>query len=87
MLRFSLLGDNLLHLNVKGAELLVKRFASKNKIAYWENYDLVLWNKDHNGYTKKKGIFKNNTWGIAERVSVNNNGPWVLPKQYVKYFK
>ena len=77
----------MLHLNQAGVEVLIKKFSTKNKKAYWENYDLVLWNKSHEGYTNKKGIFKNNTWGIAEKVSVNNNGTWVLPKQYVRYFK
>ena len=76
----------MLYLNQAGVEVLINRFKSKTKDAYWENYDLVLWNKDHNGYTNKKGMFKN-AWGIAEKISDNNNGTWVLPRKYVKYFK
>lgn len=54
---------------------------------YWDNYDLVIWKKDNSGYTSKKGMFRKNSWGIADRVSVSNQGIWKLPKQYVKYFK
>ena len=87
MLRFSLLGDIVLHLNHKGVDILIKKFNTNNKNAYWDNYDLILWNKNVGGYTNKKGLFRNNSWGIAEKVSVNNSGVWVLPKKYVKYFK
>lgn len=77
----------MLHLNHTGVEVLINRFKSPTKNAFWENYDLILWNKNSSGYTNIKGLFKNDAWGIAERVSVNSNGTWILPKTYVKYFK
>lgn len=77
----------MLHLNQAGVNVLIKRFNSNTKNAYWENYDLVLWNKNHSGFTNIKGLFRNNAWGIAEKVSVNSIGTWVLPSKYVKYFK
>lgn len=77
----------MLHLNHAGAEILIKRFSSLNKLAFWDNYDLVLWNKNNGGYHDVKGMFKNNSWGVAEKVSVTNEGTWILPKKYVKYFK
>ena len=77
----------MLHLNQAGVEILIKRFNTNTKLAYWENYDLILWNKNYSGYTDKKGLFKDNMWGIADRVSVSNIGTWILPKKYVKYFK
>ena len=54
---------------------------------HWDNYDLIIWKKDSSGYTNKKGMFRKNSWGIADRVSVTSQGIWKLPKQYVKYFK
>jgi hypothetical protein len=76
-----------LHLNQTGVDVLIKRFNCNSKTAYWENYDLVIWNKDHSGYTNIKGLYRNNAWGIAERVSVSTKGTWVLPRKYVKYFR
>lgn len=43
--------------------------------------------KDSSAFTSIKGMFKNNSWGKAERISVNNIGVWELPRKYVKYFK
>lgn len=74
----------MLKLNEIGVNLLIKR--AKDVTPYWDNYDLVIWKKDPAGFTSIKGLFKN-TWGIAERISVNSEGVWELPKKYVKYFK
>lgn len=75
----------MLKLNELGVELFIKR--AKDISPFWENYDLVIWKKDSSGYTNIKGLFRKNSWGIAERISVNSNGVWELPKKYVKYFK
>ena len=77
----------MLYLNPLGVEVFIKRSNSKNIEPYWDNYDLVIWKKDNSGYTSKKGMFRKNSWGIADRVSVSNQGIWKLPRQYVKYFK
>ena len=74
----------MLKLNEIGVNLLIKR--AKDVTPYWDNYDLVIWKKDPSGFTSIKVLFRN-TWGIAERISVNNEGVWELPKKYVKYFK
>jgi hypothetical protein len=75
----------MLNLTELGVEVFIKR--AKNIVPYWDNYDLVIWKKDINGFTSIKGIFKQDTWGTAERISVNNNGIWKLPTKYVKHFK
>ena len=75
----------MLNLTELGVEVFIKR--AKNIVPYWDNYDLVIWKKDINGFTSIKGIFKQDTWGTAERISVNNNGIWKLPIKYVKHFK
>ncbi len=68
--------------------ILVKSFKkSKNITPFWDNYDLIIWKKDHNGFTNVKGMFRENAWGIAEKISVNDNGLWKLPTKYVKHFK
>ena len=75
----------MLNLTELGVEVFIKR--AKNIVPYWDNYDLVIWKKDINGFTNINGIFKQDMWGTAERISVNNNGIWKLPTKYVKHFK
>jgi hypothetical protein len=75
----------MLNLTELGVEVFIKR--ARNIVPYWDNYDLVIWKKDINGFTNIKGIFKQDTWGTAERISVNNKGIWKLPTKYVKHFK
>lgn len=75
----------MLKLNESGVNLLIKR--AKDISPYWENYDLIIWKKDSSGFSSIKGLFRKNSWGLAERISVNNDGVWELPNRYVKYFK
>ena len=75
----------MLKLNELGVNLFIKK--ARGISPYWDNYDLIIWKKDASGYTSKKGLYRNNSWGMAERVSVSNSGVWELPKKYVKHFK
>jgi len=77
----------MLHLNLLGVDVFIKKANSAKLNPYWENYDLIIWKKNYSGYTNQKGMFRKNSWGVADRVSVENNGVWKLPTQYVKYFK
>ena len=77
----------MLHLNLLGVDVFIKKANSAKLNFYWENYDLIIWKKNYSGYTNQKGMFRKNSWGVADRVSVENNGIWNLPTQYVKYFK
>jgi hypothetical protein len=74
----------MLNLTELGVEVFIKK--AKNISPFWDNYDLVIWKKDINGFTNIKGMFKD-TWGTAERISVDANGIWKLPTKYVKHFK
>ena len=74
----------MLNLTELGVEVFIKK--AKNIVPYWDNYDLIIWKKDINGFTNIKGVFKN-TWGTTERISVDNDGTWKLPTKYVKHFK
>lgn len=75
----------MLNLTELGVEVFIKK--AKNVTPFWDNYDLVIWKKDINGFTNVKGMFKENTWGTAERISVDSNGIWKLPVKHVKHFK
>lgn len=77
----------MLNLTLKGVEVFIERSKQKNQDSYWDNYDLLIWKENPGGFTNVKGIFRKDSWGIAERIPVNNNGIWKLPKHYVKYFK
>jgi hypothetical protein len=71
----------------KGVEVFINKFKNANQHSYWDNYDLIIWKKNSNGYTSIKGSFQENSWGISDRVSVNSQGLWKISSKYVKYFK
>lgn len=65
----------------------MKRYTSNVQESFWDNYDLVIWNKNNNGFTNIKGLFRNNSWGLMDKISINDQGVWKLSKKYVKYFR
>lgn len=75
----------MLNLTELGVEVFIKK--AKNISPYWDNYDLIIWKKNAQGFSDVKGLFRNNSWGTAERFSVGDNGVWKLPTKYVKHFK
>lgn len=77
----------MLHLNTLGVEVFINRSKSQGIDPFWDNYDLVIWKKDNSGFTNLKGMFRKDAWGIAEKISVNSQGTWMLPRKYVRYFK
>lgn len=77
----------MISLTQKGVDVFISRYKTASQNSYWENYDLVIWKKNINGYTSIKGSFQDNSWGISDRVSVNNQGIWKISSKYVKYFK
>jgi hypothetical protein len=76
-----------LNLTLRGVEVFIERSKTKNQESYWDNYDLMIWKSDNSGFTNIKGLFRKDTWGIAERISVDEQGIWKLPGKYVKHFK
>lgn len=77
----------MLNLTLKGVEVFIKRSQTRKQESFWDNYDLMIWKEDSGGFTDINGMFRKDNWGIAERVSVNKDGIWKLPKKYVRYFK
>jgi hypothetical protein len=77
----------MLNLTLKGVEVFIDRSRTKSQESFWDNYDLVIWKKDNGGYTSIKGMFRKDSWGTAETVSVDEHGIWKLPVKYVKHFK
>ena len=76
----------MIYLNEHGVNIFINKYKSKKQFAFWNNYQLIIWQKNYNGYFNIKGLFKN-SWGIADKININKTGMWVLPKKYVKYFK
>jgi len=76
-----------LNLTLKGVEVFMKRSKTKSQESFWENYDLLIWKQSAGGFTDTKGMFRKDQWGVAERISVNENGIWKLPIKYVRHFK
>ena len=76
----------MLNLTSVGVDIFINKAKSKTQDPFWNNYDLVIWNKNSSGYSDKKGMFRKE-WGLAEIITVNDQGIWKLPKKYVKYFK
>jgi hypothetical protein len=77
----------MLHLYENGVEILKNKIRNKNVDAYWDNYSFIIWEKNQGGYSDTKGVFRNNSWGIAKTINVSSDGTWVLPLKYVRYFK
>ena len=77
----------MLYLKPLGVEVFISKVKSNDIDAYWNNYDLMLWKKNQSGFFNVKGLFRNNSWGIVEKFSINNDGTWVLPKKYVRHFR
>ena len=77
----------MLNLTENGVEILRKKIFNKDIDTYWENYTFIIWQKNQGGYSNIKGIFRNDSWGIANKIPVSLKGTWILPLKYVKYFK
>lgn len=77
----------MLHLYENGVEILRKKLDSKKIDSYWDNYNFIIWKKDHGGFSNTKGVFRNNNWGIVNEFPVSSKGTWILPLKYVRYFK
>lgn len=77
----------MLNLNIYGVDLFIKKTQLNDFKTFWDNYDLIIWQKNLGGYTSPNGMYYSNTWGVAKRISTNENGIWRVPVKYVKYFK
>ena len=86
-LRVLSMGEKVLNLTLKGVEVFIDKSKTTNQESFWKNYDLVIWKKDSGGYTNLKGLFRKDTWGTTETISVDDKGIWKLPLKYVKHFK
>ena len=77
----------MLNLTHRGVEVFIDRYKKNTQESFWDNYNLIIWKKNAEGFTNLNGMFRKDAWGIAENVSVNSEGIWKLPKKYVQYFK
>lgn len=77
----------MLNLTLKGVEVFINKSKTKTQESFWDNYDLIIWKQDQGGYTNIKGMFRKDSWGLAEKISVDSHGIWKLPTKYVKHFR
>jgi len=75
----------MLNLTELGVEVFIKK--ARFVTPFWDNYDLIIWKKNNNGFTSVSGMFKKDAWGTAERISVDSDGIWKLPVKHVRNFK
>jgi len=75
----------MLNLTELGVEVFIKK--ARFVTPFWDNYDLIIWQKNNNGFTSVNGMFKKDAWGTAERISVDSDGIWKLPVKHVRNFK
>jgi len=75
----------MLNLTELGVEVFIKK--ARFVTPFWDNYDLIIWKKNNNGFTSANGMFKKDAWGTAERISVDSDGIWKLPVKHVRNFK
>jgi len=66
---------------------LIKNFKTDYQEAFWDGYTLVVWKRDPSGFSNKRGMFRNETWGLTTRFNMTDGGVWDLPERYVKYIK
>lgn len=60
----------MLKLDLDAAE----RFVNGNPNAFWEGWTLVIFKEDRRGEHNRKGMYRNGTWGIANRVEPDDTG-------------
>lgn len=53
-------------------------YVNKSKTAFWHGWDLVLFTPTKTGASHPKGMRRNGEWGIAYRVSPNEEGRWTF---------
>ena len=44
--------------------------------AWWDGWDLVVWQEYAAGWMKKTGLQRNGKWGVATRVRPDSKGFW-----------
>jgi hypothetical protein len=77
----------MLHLNTLGVDVFIKRYSNLLQDSFWNNYDLIIWEKNASGYFDVNGMYHKDSWGTFKTFILNENGSWRLPKKYVKYLK
>jgi hypothetical protein len=54
---------------------------------FWNGYDIVIFDPKIDGYMNNNGIFYNGVWGVSYIIYLSENGDWVIPKKYERFFK
>jgi hypothetical protein len=54
-------------------------WVDKNRAAFWDGWDIVVFRPNHNGATNLRGMYRNNMWGIATNYPLKDDGTWLVP--------
>lgn len=50
------------------------------KVAYWDGWTAIFIKPNHNAYTQKRAVFRNNEWNTVRFISEpNEEGLWEVP--------
>ena len=68
----------MIELTLESAEEFV---TNNSKRGYrWDGWDIVRWVKNNNGYSMPNGAFREGSWGMEFRTSVDADGIWRLKR-------
>lgn len=54
---------------------------------FWEGWNIVIFDDNQDGYMRRTGMYRKNTWGVRYVISPDDNGMWNVPKRYERFFK
>ena len=72
---------NTVKLNYEQAHSFVER--NKGLGFFWQGWNIVKWTKNDNAYMQKNGLFRNNEWGHAITIPLQDDGTWAVLNKYV----
>jgi hypothetical protein len=54
-----------------------------NHFLSWNGYDIVTHRRSANGYSDKRGVFRDGEWWLQFRYPMTDKGLWKVPEIYV----
>jgi hypothetical protein len=57
----------------------------RNMFLEWDGWDITTRRKSENGFSDKRGVFKNGEWWLQFRYPLRNDGTWKIPEIYVNH--
>lgn len=64
----------MLNLNLTAAERFVDSYRANHQDFFWDGWTLVKFKMTPAGATHRRGLFRNGSWGIADRIEADRTG-------------